>query len=487
VLCLVRSMKNHFAPINKIPPELLSLIPKYLGKDDMDKSLIALTHACRSWRELLIGYPSLWARLDCANADKTRVYIERAKLSPLEIALRKRRVTTYLEGAFPLVIPHIGRLRSLSIVGTRGPLPNLTQHLSCPIPFLRNLTINLTCHPPPVLDSALFNGNLSSLHTLSLTGVITHLPWKDLSKLTAFELGHVPEDTISITRLLNFFANAPHLTDITLHHSIPTSSNAPPERVVSLSYLKNLAISADPTHSILLNHLSIPAGASLVLNFGFLGNKSPLPDYLPTTPKNLKNLASITSANLYFSNMEWRVRLKGPSGGLLTISHWRGLGATSTFSLDRRILRSLDYFVLSKVQRLGVTKYKSPTTMEPDKSPPYHILHRMKDLRTLTLIQCKNLPFILALDPDQIPSKPVPCPKLEELVLYVESRDTFNIPELMSMAKERASGGAKLSSITIIGLGELVPGKEVFKLRAHVAHVDYRVGEQPPNWDDIAD
>jgi hypothetical protein len=88
------------------------------------------------------------------------------------------------------------------------------------------------------------------------------------------------------------------------------------------------------------------------------------------------------------------------------------------------------------------------------------------------------------LNPDQTPLNPVPCPKLEELVLYVESRDTFNIPELMSMAKERASRGAKLSSITIVGLGELVPGKEVFKLRAHVAHVDYRVGEEPPNWDD---
>jgi hypothetical protein len=89
------------------------------------------------------------------------------------------------------------------------------------------------------------------------------------------------------------------------------------------------------------------------------------------------------------------------------------------------------------------------------------------------------------LDPDQTPSKPVPCPKLEELVLYVESRDAFNIPELMSMAKERASRGAKLSSITIVGLGELVSGKEVFKLREHVAHVDYRVEEEPPEWDDI--
>jgi hypothetical protein len=379
-------MKNHFAPINKIPPELFSLIPRYLDNDNMDKALIALTHACRSWRELLIACPSLWARLDCTNAEKTRVYIERAKSSPLEITLRRRKVASHLEDAFFLVIPHIGRLQSLSIVETRDTLRNLTQHLSCPVPFLRELRINLTCNPPPLLDSALFNGDLSSLRTLSLTGVITHLPWKDLSKLTTFELGCIlPEGNISVTGLLDFFVNAPHLTDIILHHSIPTSSNAPPERVVSLPHLKSFAISADPVHSTLLNHLSIPTGASLVQNFNFRGNKSPLPDYLPTATKNLKNLSCITSVDLRFGNTERIVRLRGPSGELLMFSHWHDWDAATSLSLDRRILRSINYFDLSGVQRLGVTTYKSPTPAKIDGSPPY-ILHPMKDLRTLILI-----------------------------------------------------------------------------------------------------
>jgi len=55
------------------------------------------------------------------------------------------------------------------------------------------------------------------------------------------------------------------------------------------------------------------------------------------------------------------------------------------------------------------------------------------------------------------------------------------------MVQERASQGAKLRPITIVGLGELLPGKDVFKLRGHVTHMEYRVGENPPEWDSIPD
>jgi hypothetical protein len=487
VLGLVRSMKNHFAPINRVPPEVFSLIPKYLDKRDMDKALTALTHTCRSWRELLVACPSLWARLDCANVDRTRVYVERAKSSPLEITLYWDRVTSHPEDAFLLVAPHIGRLQSLRIVGTRNLLENITQHISCPAPLLRELTIELTCNPTPVLKNTLFNRDLSSLRTLRLTGVVTYLPWKDLSKLTTFELGYVPGGKLSVTRLLDFFMNAPHLTDVTFCNSIPTSSNAPPERVVSLPHLQNLTIFARPAYSILLNHLSIPAGALLVLEFDFSGVKSPLPDYLPNTARNLKNLCDVTSVNLYFDPAEKYVRLTGPSGGLHIFGHWEDdVEATPPPVLDRQILRSLDYFSLHMTRRLAIGKYKPPILSRVNKSSPYYILCDMKDLLTLTLTRCNNLPFILALDPDQNRSKHLLCPKLEELVLFVEDQNAFNIPELVHMAKGRASKDAKLSSITIVGLGELVSGKEVFKLRKYVTRVDYRVEEEPPEWDDIA-
>jgi len=111
----------------------------------------------------------------------------------------------------------------------------------------------------------------------------------------------------------------------------------------------------------------------------------------------------------------------------------------------------------------------------------------MDNLRILILTKCHNLPFILSLNPEKNTSGLVLCPNLEELVLYIKLRDQFHIGELVSMAKKRASRGAKLSSITIVGLGELAPGKEVFKLREHVTHVEYRVDDAPPDWDDLSD
>jgi len=156
----------------------------------------------------------------------------------------------------------------------------------------------------------------------------------------------------------------------------------------------------------------------------------------------------------------------------------------TVFPLDRQFLRSLSGLDLSGTQRLAVAQYKPPTAGTVGKSAPYHILSHMKDLRTLTLTQCNSLPFILALNPNQNASKCALCPKLEELVIYVEGLDSFNIEELMSMVKGWASVGTNLSSITIIGLGELMLGK-VFRLKQYVPHVEYRVGEEPPEWDAI--
>ena len=107
----------------------------------------------------------------------------------------------------------------------------------------------------------------------------------------------------------------------------------------------------------------------------------------------------------------------------------------------------------------------------------------MKNLRTLVLTKCHNLPFILALNPGETPSNLVICPKLKDLVLYTKEWNGFHITEMLSMAEERASRDAKLSSVTIVGLGELVPGKEAFKLRKYVGRVDYRVDDAPPDWD----
>ena len=217
--------------------------------------------------------------------------------------------------------------------------------------------------------------------------------------------------------------------------------------------------------------------------FGLSDETSPLQEYLQETSVNLKNLSHITAINLHLHEIEKYMRLSGPSGELRVSA--RVEGAIFAWTRDRQILLSLGPRILSTTQRLAVSKYDHPKSPGIEECPVFQTLSAMTNLRTLVLTECDNLPFILALNPDKNSSKLVLCPNLEELVLYVESQEWFRIKYLLGMTKERASRGVKLSSITIVGLGELAPVEGIFKLREHVTRVDYRVDDAPPDWDEL--
>ena len=477
VLSLVRSTKNAFAPANRIPPEVLSLIPDYL-EDSKDKNLIVLTHVCRSWREAFISRSLLWTYLDFTNVEKTRVYIERSKYAPLEICLGP----PYEEEAFLLAIPHIHRLKIISVHGMPDRLlPILAEHFSCPLPLLDELEIDFS-YEYNILPHGIFNGDLSSLHKLTLTGVITTLPWRGLSNLTTFNLYQAPKDGILLTQLLDFFESAPCLHHIELHYSLPSSSNAPTERVVPLPHLKELSIEAYQTHSILLNHLSIPAGVSLRLEF-VLDGEHPISSYLPESLGCLRNLSHITAANLCFGLGEVEIQLSGPSGMLHIFGEWDCHNTNPRASIFMQFLGELD---ISRTRWLTVTVYRN-LLYDParfTKSTLYRTLHRMKDLRTLMLNQCEDLPFIHTLNPDKNPSKIVLCPRLEEIILNAYDRDLFHVDELVNMAEERALRGAKLPAITI-DINDVLLENEVFRLKKHVSRIKYEFDGVEPEWDTL--
>jgi len=490
VLGSVRSMKNDFAPINRIPGAVLSLIPNYWEHQyiDTSKDLVMLTHVCRSWRNLFISRPSLWTNLDFKSVNKTRIYIERSRSLLLEATLCKTKAECSLEEALLLAVPHIRRFKSLTIIGITDPLQNLTKHLTSPAPSLKELIIDFSCTLAPALNINLLNGDLSSLNTLTLGGVATRLPWKNLQNLTAFKLRCAPDSGVTVKQLLGFLENAQNLRDITLHDSIPTSSNVCTSRVVPLGNLKTLTISGGTGYGVLLNHLHIPDGASLVLDFNF-GEKKPfIGACLPKTSKNFRNLFRITAVNLYFGRERKCVLLVGPNGALYMIGHREGEENLTFWDgpVDRQILQSLDYFKsrLHEVRSLTITEYNYRLLTGLHGLTPFDILPHMNGLHTLTLIRCKNLDFIAVLNPGCVGrSKIMFLPNLKELILYVEARSGFYIEPLMIVAKERALRGAGLKLVTIVGLGELLPGKEVFKLREHVGRVEYRVEENPPEWD----
>ena len=478
MLRTVRSIKNTFAPINQVPPEIFSLIPDHC---EAGEDLIRLTHVCHGWREILISRASLWTYLDCKNPNKTGTYIQRSRGSPLEVSLVARGPTPLPKDALLLVLQHISRFKALTLYGTSLTIPNLVKHFNSPAPLLEKLDIRVLSLESAAVKGTIFGGNLSSLRELRLWGVLTNLPWKNMSNLTILDFHGGSGDNISATQLLDFFEHAPLLRDIRLVDTLPDSSNVPAERAVSLLHLVLLKISAEPVHSILLNHLHIPTGALVTMEFEFDGERSPILDYLPGSLDNLKNISHVTSINLAFDSGV-AMRVNGPSGGLYMISAWGGSGNPPPM-LDHHILRSLNKLPTSTTERLVVTQYYASAHPKTEDSGAYQVLLPMNDLRALTLTDCNNTSFLHALNPSRNTSNTVACPKLEELTLNIPGqRDESRMYGLLEMTMERASRGAKLSSI-LICQRESLSAKELSDLRSYACHVEYRFDYTPPRWD----
>ena len=482
VLSLARSIKNSFAPINRIHPEVLSLIPDYHREDEAGQDVITLTHVCRRWRDTFTSRPSLWAQLDFKNVDKTRTYIQRSKSSPLKFCLGPGKVTN---DAFALAIPHAHRLKSLT-VSEANALRVVLKRFRCHAPSLDKLDIGISSKKEPTLDGALFNGDLSFLRELRLSGVITTLPWKNLVNLRVVDL-NCHYRGCGVTRLLDFFESAPLLHTVTIEHSKMGSSDAPPGRMVHLRHLQLFCIiNADISHSILLHHLHIPIGTTLISSFTSDYDEFPPLDldYLPERFPNLANLPHITAINLDFGP-GLKVQLSGPSGTLRVLVSCNPWYFPAPYDNVRQALRSFNRSMLSTIQRLVVSHYMYPSPARVEACPTFQTLSSMNNLRTLVLFDGDDLHFTLLLDPEQNSKNRVLCPDMEELVVYIAIKGEFHVEELVRMAKNRASRGGKLSSIKIVYPGVLMRGEEVKKLRKHVMHAECLVDNRPHRWDSV--
>jgi len=451
------------APINKIPPEILALIPDFWNTYKRDQNIIALTHVCRAWREAFVSRSSLWTDFDCLDGEKTRVYLERSKFSPINLSLDLRQGIPSYNSLFQLIPHATGRLKSVFIM---GPLENVEvdtrviSRLTHPAPLLEHLTIcsNISTTPDlcPALPPALFSGDLSSLRTLCLESVHTELPWRNMINLTSFTLHYIPPGVVSVKRILDFFENAPYLEEVELCFATLTAG-AQNGRLVSLACLKSMCIEDDGPPPVLLDHLLIPVGAKLEIQAHMLS--SLIGVHLPRSLDNLKNLSNFTTIQLNIGGPSPSMKFSGPNGTVKTTS------PGGSIDLVLEFLAELD---TSKTEWFEID-WGHP----PSGGSFYQALLRMKDLRTLTLSKCGSPDiFIRALQPATSPTEAVVCPKLEELVLVLHPHETMShITSVIGMAAARALRGEKLRTVRIVGRRGATTF-DVSELRKHVYNVE---------------
>jgi hypothetical protein len=427
-----------------------------------DQDLVALTHVSRAWREAFISRSSLWANLDCANAEKTRVYLERSKSSPIDLRLRRDYGLSPNDPFFQIAPHAIGRLKYLLVDTTPDHFHDIANHLSRPTPFLEDLIISSGFSDSelnPVLPTTLFNGDLSSLRTLYLESVRTDLPWRNMVNLKSFSLCYTLPGHVPIRGLLDFFESASRLHEVSLYFATPTSG-AQNGRLVSLVCLEEMSVIGDEPSSLLLDHLIIPVGAKLTTRAVSHGPITA--NLLPRSLDNLKNLPNFTDIHLCMDEFHRRVQFSGPNGQVWMVPVTPGVNPTDL------VLESLARFDTSKTERLNIDQAASSSS-----DPLYRVLIPMKHLRAITISQCTSPDiFIHALDPSMSTSGVVICPELEELVLVLRRHgETLDIKDVIEMAAARASKGAKLKSIRIVGHDESTQ-IDASKLRKHTLHVE---------------
>ena len=108
---------------------------------------------------------------DFTNTAETCTYIQRSKSFPFPFEFYLRRGKVVNHDAFTSAIPHICRLKSLTI--NPNTLPNVLIRLCCQTPLLEELGVKV---PPPIephLDHALFNEGFPLLRELRLLEVKT--------------------------------------------------------------------------------------------------------------------------------------------------------------------------------------------------------------------------------------------------------------------------------------------------------------------------
>ena len=458
-------MKNGLAPISRVPPELITLIPGFWEAYYREKDVIALTHVCRAWREIFTSRPFLWTQFNCANADKTRVYLKRSKSSPINLQVQTTGDPPPHDPFFQ-IIPHAtGRLQSLSIDSITGNLQSIIDHLSHPAPLLKYLKIDGGCESEPerntVLTTSLFNGDLSSLRVLQLSCVRTELPWRNMVNLVSFVLCHTLPGEVSIRQVLDFFESAPRLHNIQLRFAIPTSGGQD-GRLVPLAYLKRMNIVGNVPSSLLLDHLLIPAGATLGTEIAFDGPL--IENHLPRSLDNLRNLSNFTKISLRVDNSHPHMQFTGPNGEVSIAPVAPRVGLTSL------ALESLAGLDTSSAEQLDILR-GDPLSRDL----PYQVFLPMENLHSLTLSRCKNpRAFVCALDPNLGSSGVMVCPRLKEIALVLRTgRQEFDIGTMIEMAAARASKGAKLARIRILDRRGRPDLEGVQELGKHALQVEY--------------
>jgi len=148
-LSTIHSSMNTFPEINRLPPEILALVPSFLADH---KVLVLTKHVCRHWRYIIVAscIASLFRDIQSGGGDHVAACIDRCGGTPLDISFNSRsdKNSSFLKKVI-LHSSHIHRIRIPCV--PQYHIAEILDAFETTLPLLRDvdLSIGYDLSPPP--------------------------------------------------------------------------------------------------------------------------------------------------------------------------------------------------------------------------------------------------------------------------------------------------------------------------------------------------
>ena len=488
VLPKLRSLESILQPINRLPKDILILVPHFFTNDPgehekfpMNQPLLTMTHVCRSWRNLLLSTPSLWTHIDfsTSRAKQAECFLGRSAKQFLDIHHFFGREDT-TEPFLSTTLGNLYRLRRLDIGSNSQHLERVLVRFTRPAPELKHLEIvndiDFT-NRDMQFPSAIFGGQLPKLTSLSLHYLRTDLRDFNFPSLTRFSF--MTGTRTTVLNLTSFLERSPLLEFIQICLCyVPEPPSAPPRKRVRLAALKELRFDQTTSTSGLLDHLILPKCTEMLLKGQFTGKEfnddgTPAARIHPSSIDHLSVMRGITKAVA----MPNSCILSGPNGNLRL---WCLLENRNNF--DAEFLTSFTPISASGIKELWVgATTESWFGRMPWKQTAIGVRGAFKALTKvegLTIVSCETEPIFAALDVKM--DDAILLPVLQRITIYVGCGD-LDVLALIQSAKARKEHSRPLGEVVVIFENEPGAGvvRELGPLREFVGGLKYRVGVTP--------
>ena len=472
-----KTLRNVLAPIHKLPPEILSQIPRFFPIRD----LVVVTQVCRYWRTTFTSCGPLWCNIDCIRGPEALTCLHRSKGSPIHVSVRKIPDDEVLAE----LSPHIGRIKSLLLKSRWFVAQSVFTRFTDPAPNLETLTV--ICRPSTAaagpVPSTLLTGNLPNLRSFTLQGFASDLTHFVLPNLTYFEMSSVTSSPISMSlaELLAFFERSPLLEVVRIDFHGECVHDAPKQKTVSLRALQTLYISGSGLvghgDDSLLARLELSKGVDATVMLIIQdGSANPIAYAVPPYPDRLPFISEVKHihAEVLPRHGRCNFRFSGENGKVTVRARW----SITNPDLDNLMIGSIQSFLpfsTDDVEEFSIRGYQAP---EDSYLPAWRAFESLPNLQSILVLHCDNIVLLRAL---RQPARNLTVPRLKKMKLYLDPLRDVSGEELMELVKYRASKGSRLEELSIISPEVIVPVAGVMTLRPYVELVEYKMDDSIPS------